>query len=63
MGRLYTLDETDILNDPRESPYLDKQGVHARVEKVYGLWAAEPGFDIARCKKKKWHIIPTPTHD
>ena len=38
MGRMYTLDETDILNDPRESPFLDKQSVHARVEKVYGLW-------------------------
>lgn len=37
MGRLYTLDETDIYNDPRESPFLDKAGVHARVEKVYGL--------------------------
>ena len=37
MGKMYTLDETDIYNDPRESPYLDKVGVHARVEKVYGL--------------------------
>ena len=37
MGKIYTLDETDILNDPRESPYLDKLGVHSRVEKVYGL--------------------------
>ena len=37
MGKIYTLDETDILNDPRESPYLDKVGVHARVEKIYGL--------------------------
>ena len=37
MGKIYTLDETDILNDPRESPYLDKVGVHARIEKVYGL--------------------------
>lgn len=37
MGRMYTLDETDIYNDPRESPFLDKLGVHARAEKVYGL--------------------------
>ena len=37
MGKIYTLDETDIYNDPRETPYLDKVGVHARVEKVYGL--------------------------
>ena len=37
MGRIYTLDETDIYNDPRESPFLDKEGLHARVEKVYGL--------------------------
>ena len=37
MGRLYTVDESDILNDPRETPFLDKLGVHARVEKVYGL--------------------------
>ena len=37
MGKIYTLDETDIYNDPRETPYVDKVGVHARVEKVYGL--------------------------
>ena len=37
MGRMYTLDETDIYNDPRESPFLDKAGIHTRVEKVYGL--------------------------
>ena len=37
MGRIYSLDETDIYNDPRESPFLDKEGLHARVEKVYGL--------------------------
>lgn len=37
MGRIYKLDETDIMNDPRETPYLDKVGVHARVEKIYGL--------------------------
>ena len=37
MGRIYKLDETDIYNDPRESPNLDKEGVHARVMKVYGL--------------------------
>ena len=37
MGRIYKLDETDIYNDPRESPFLEKEGVHARVEKVYGL--------------------------
>ena len=38
MGRIYNLDETDILNDPRESPYLEKEGIHARIEKIYGLW-------------------------
>lgn len=37
MGRMYTLDETDIYNDPRESPFMDKLGVHQRAEKVYGL--------------------------
>ena len=37
MGRMYTLDETDIYNDPRESPFTDKLGVHERAEKVYGL--------------------------
>ena len=37
MGRIYNLDETDILNDPRESPYLEKEGIHARIEKIYGL--------------------------
>ena len=42
MGRMYTLDETDYLNDPRESVFLDKQGIHSRVEKVYGLWAQYP---------------------
>ena len=37
MGKIYTLDETDIYNDPRESPFMDKVGVHSRVEKIYGL--------------------------
>ena len=37
MGRIYKLDEMDIYSDPRESPYMDKEGIHARVEKVYGL--------------------------
>ena len=37
MGRIYKLDETDIYNDPRESPFLEKETVHARVQKVYGL--------------------------
>ena len=38
MDRIYNLDETDIYNDPRESPYLEKEGIHARIEKIYGLW-------------------------
>ena len=37
MDRIYNLDETDIYNDPRESPYLEKEGIHARIEKIYGL--------------------------
>ena len=37
MGRLRYLNETDIYNDPRESPYTDKEGIHSRVERVYGL--------------------------
>ena len=37
MGRMYTLDETDIYNRPEETPFVDKLGVHARAEKVYGL--------------------------
>ena len=37
MGRMYTLDETDIYNDPRQSPHMDKAGIYSRVEKVYGL--------------------------
>ena len=37
MGRIYKLDELDIYNDPRESPYLEKESIHAKIEKVYGL--------------------------
>lgn len=39
MGRIYKLDETDIYNDPRESPHLDKVSAHSRVEKVFALWS------------------------
>ena len=50
MGRIYKLDETDLYNDPRESPFLDKVGPHARIEKIYGLWewlvtAKDKGMD------------------
>ena len=41
MGKIYTLDETDIYNDPRDSPFTDKVGVHARVERIYGLWICQ----------------------
>ena len=37
MGRMYTLDESDIYNRPEDSPFLDKVGVHVRAEKVYAL--------------------------
>lgn len=38
MGRTYKLDEMDIYNDPSQNPNMDKAGVYAPIEKVYGLW-------------------------
>lgn len=37
LGRYYDLDEFDILNNPHESPVLEKEGIHAQLEQVYGL--------------------------
>lgn len=37
MGRYEEFDFCDWLNDPRESPFLEKEGIHNRLEKVYGL--------------------------
>jgi len=37
LGKYDELDFADILNDPRESPALDREGFHTRMEKVYGL--------------------------
>ena len=37
MGRHEEIEYVDILNDPRENPLMDKEGVHTRAAKVYGL--------------------------
>jgi hypothetical protein len=37
MGKYQTIDFEDILNDPNESPFMDKETVHERCEKVYGM--------------------------
>ena len=37
MDRYDEVDFMDILNDPYESPEMDREGVHARLEKAYGL--------------------------
>lgn len=37
MGRYEELDEFDILNNPYESPDTDRIGVHAQMEKLYGI--------------------------
>jgi hypothetical protein len=37
MGRYEELTFADILNDPNMDPMPDKLGIHARMEKVYGL--------------------------
>ncbi len=37
MGKDDRVDFEDYMNLPDESPYLDKEGPHARLEKVYGL--------------------------
>ena len=37
MGRFDEVGFGDILNDPSESPALDREGFHTRMEKVYGL--------------------------
>ena len=37
LDRYEDLDEFDILNNPYESPDMDKVGVHAHMEKLYGI--------------------------
>ena len=37
MGKYETVDFDDVLNDPNESPFMDKETVHERCEKVYGM--------------------------
>ena len=37
LGRYYDIDEFDTLNNPYESPVLEKEGVHSQLEKIYGL--------------------------
>ena len=37
LDRYDELDFTDILNDPNESPYMDKVGVHGRLEQEFGI--------------------------
>ena len=37
MGRYEELTFADTLNDPNMDPMPDKLGIHARMEKVYGL--------------------------
>ena len=39
MDRYDELDFTDILNDPYQNPRMDKDGVHASLEKEFGVSA------------------------
>ena len=37
MDRYDELDFNDILNDPYQTPELEKESIHAKMEKAYGL--------------------------
>ena len=37
MGRYDEMDFSDILCDPKTDPNMDKEGIHARCDKIYGL--------------------------
>ena len=37
MGRYEEIDFFDILNDPYNTPEVDKEGMRARMEKAYGM--------------------------
>ena len=37
MGRYDEMDMSDILSDPRYDPNMEKEGIHARCDKIYGL--------------------------
>ena len=37
MGRYEEMDFADILNDPREDPNLEREDIHTRCDKIYGL--------------------------
>ena len=37
LDRYDELDFFDILNNPNESPEMDKEGIHAQLEKIYGI--------------------------
>ena len=37
MGRYEEIDFFDILNNPYESPELDKTSINAKMEKIYGI--------------------------
>ena len=37
MGRYEEMDFADILNDPREDPNPEREDIHTRCDKIYGL--------------------------
>ena len=37
MGRYDEMDFSDVLCDPRTDPNMDKEGIHARCDRIYGL--------------------------
>lgn len=37
MGRYEEMDFADILNDPNEDPNLEREDIHTRCDKIYGL--------------------------
>ena len=37
MGRYEEMDFADYLNDPREDPNLEREDIHTRCDKIYGL--------------------------
>ena len=37
MGRYYELDFSDYLNDPKDDPNPEREDIHTRCDKIYGL--------------------------
>lgn len=55
MGRYDVIDFADTLGDPMENPEMDKDSIHTKLEKVYGMWANYwfNLFMLVNCKLKQ----------